>query len=98
MTVTEVMTNGQGITHGGFVFALADTAFAVACNGYGRTTVAADASITFISPTRAGDELVADAIERVRRRRTGVYDVTVRCGNDVIAEFRGISRELSKQH
>jgi acyl-CoA thioesterase len=64
MTVTEVMTNGQGITHGGFVFALADTAFAVACNGYGRTTVAADASITFISSTRAGDELVADAIER----------------------------------
>jgi len=67
----------------------------VACNGYGRTTVAAGAIITFVSPTQAGDELVADAVERVRRGRSGIYDVSVRRGGDVIAEFRGNSRELS---
>lgn len=95
MTVTEEMVNGHSITHGGFVFALADTAFAVACNSYGRTTVAAAASITFVQSTAAGDELTAEAVERVRRGRSGVYDVTVRCADTVIAEFRGNSREIS---
>lgn len=94
MKVTDGMLNGHGMTHGGLVFTLADTAFAVACNGYGRTTVAAGASITFMTPTRAGDELTAVATERVRRGRSGVYDVTVRCGADIVAEFRGNSREI----
>jgi acyl-CoA thioesterase len=94
MRVTDDMLNGHGMTHGGLVFTLADTAFAVACNGYGKATVAVGASITFIRPTRAGDELIADAVERVRRGRSGVYDVTVRCGADIVAEFRGNSRQI----
>ncbi len=94
MRVTEEMINGHDITHGGFVFTLADTAFAVACNSYGRTTVAGGASIDFLASTRIGDELVATAVERVRCGRNGIYDVTVRCGEVVVAEFRGRSREL----
>lgn len=97
MVVTEEMLNGHAITHGGYVFTLADTAFAVACNSYGRTTVAAGASIDFLAPTRLGDELVATALERVRRGRSGIYDVTVRCGDTVVAEFRGNSRELRER-
>jgi acyl-CoA thioesterase len=89
------MVNGHGITHGGYVFTLADTAFAVACNGYGKSTVASGAAITFVASTGLGDELIADAVERVRRGRSGVYDVTVRCAGVVVAEFRGNSRELS---
>lgn len=94
MTVTELMANGHGITHGGFVFTLADTAFAVACNGYGKTTVAASATINFIAPTAVGDRLTAEAVERSRRGRSGIYDVTVRRGDDVVAEFRGTSRQI----
>lgn len=94
MVVTEEMINGHAITHGGYVFTLADTAFAVACNSYGLTTVAAGATIDFLAPTRLGDELVASASERIRRGRSGIYDVTVRCGETVVAEFRGNSREL----
>lgn len=97
MTVSEFMTNGHGITHGGFVFALADTAFALACNGYGETTVASSASIDFLASTKLGDDLTAVAVERVRRGRSGIYDVTVRRGDNVIAEFRGNSRQLSRR-
>jgi acyl-CoA thioesterase len=93
MTVTEHMVNGA-ITHGGCVFALADTAFALACNGYGRFTVTAGATITFVAPSSVGDVLIAEAVERVRRGRSGVYDVTVRRGDDIVAEFRGTSREV----
>jgi acyl-CoA thioesterase len=96
MTVTEAMLNGHSTTHGGYVFTLADTAFAVACNESGQKTVAAGATITFLAPSTLGDELVAEAVERTRRGRTGVYDVTVRCGDAVIAEFRGTSRALSR--
>lgn len=92
MTVVDTMVNGHSITHGGYVFLLADTAFAVACNGYGNPTVAAGAAITFLAPTRVGEELVAEAVERVRQGRTGIYDVTVRSADRVIAEFRGNSR------
>lgn len=95
MTVTEDMVNGHSITHGGFVFALADTAFALACNSYGRATVAAGATIAFLAPTGIGDELVAEAVERARRGRRGVYDVTVRRGDEVVAEFRGNSHEIA---
>lgn len=94
MTVTPDMVNGHDITHGGYVFLLADTAFAVAANGYGRTTVAAGGSIAFLAPTRVGDELIAEAVERARWGRSGIYDVSVRCGAELIAEFRGNSREL----
>jgi acyl-CoA thioesterase len=94
MTVTETMVNGHAIAHGGYVFLLADTAFACACNSHGPVTVAAGADITFVAPARLGDELEARATERVTYGRSGVYDVTVTRGADVIAEFRGRSRTL----
>jgi acyl-CoA thioesterase len=94
MIVDAGMTNGHGSTHGGWVFLLADTAFALACNSAGMPTVAARADIAFLAPTGVGDELIAEATERVRRGRSGIYDVTVRCAGEVVAEFRGTSREL----
>lgn len=94
MAVTGAMVNGHGLAHGAFVFAVADTAFACACNSHGPVTVAAGADITFVAPVRAGDVLVAEAVERTRYGRSGIYDVTVRRGDDVIAEFRGRSRRI----
>lgn len=92
MRVREDMTNGFGITHGGLVFALADTAFAIACNEDERVTVAAGADITFLASTRAGQTLTAEAVRRVVRGRTGLYDVTViDDAGEVVAEFRGRS-------
>jgi acyl-CoA thioesterase len=93
MTVTDDMTNGFAITHGGFVFALADTAFAIACNLGENLTVAAGADITFLKPTRAGDELTATADRRAQSGRSGLYDVeVVDAGGEIVAEFRGRSR------
>jgi acyl-CoA thioesterase len=94
MTVRPHMINGHDIAHGGLVFTLADTAFASACNGWGPVTVAAGAEISFLAPARLGDELEAHAQVRTRRGRTGIYDVTVRRGDEVVAEFRGRSAEL----
>jgi acyl-CoA thioesterase len=94
MRITADMVNGHAIAHGAFVFAVADTAFACACNSHGPVTVAAGASITFVAPAREGDELVAEAIERTRYGRNGVYDVTVRRDDEVVAEFRGLSRTV----
>ena len=94
MTVTPAMVNGHGIAHGGYLFLLADSAFACACNSHGPVTVAAGADIVFVAPAREGDVLVARADERARFGRSGVYDVTVRRGEEVIAEFRGRSRSV----
>ena len=95
MRVTSNMVNGHAIAHGGYIFLLADTAFAFACNTLGPT-VAGAAEIVFVRPGRDGDELVAEARERVTFGRSGVYDVTVRgSGGEVIAEFRGHSRRLA---
>jgi acyl-CoA thioesterase len=94
MRVALQMLNGHSIAHGGYLFMLADTAFACACNSDGPVTVAAGADITFIAPVREGDVLVATAAERARYGRSGIYDVTVRRGDDVVAEFRGRSRTL----
>lgn len=77
MRVSEAMVNGHDIAHGGFIFLLADTAFACACNSYGPVTVAAGADITFVASAQLGDELVATATERTRYGRSGIYDVTV---------------------
>jgi acyl-CoA thioesterase len=96
MRVTRAMVNGHAIAHGGFVFLLADTAFACACNSWGPPTVAAAADITFIRPAREGDLLEARAEERTRFGRSGIYDVTVRRGDEVIAEFRGSSRVIDR--
>jgi acyl-CoA thioesterase len=95
MRVTPAMVNGHRIAHGGYVFLLADTAFACACNSWGPVTVAAAADITFVRPAREGDLLVARAEERVRYGRSGVYDVTVSRGDEVVAEFRGSSRVIN---
>ena len=92
MTVRADMVNGHGICHGGFVFLLADTAFAFACNTHGPPVVAAGADVTFLRPARQGDALVAVAVERALTGRSGLYDVTVRRGDDVVLEFRGRSR------
>ena len=98
MPVRADMVNGHGIAHGGYVFLLADTAFAFACNTYEIPTVAAAADVVFVAPAAAGDRLVAEATERVRYGRSGVYDVTVRRDDgEVIAEFRGNSRALPEK-
>ena len=96
MTVGPQMVNGHGIAHGGYVFMLADSAFACACNSGGAVTVAAGADISFVAPARAGDVLTATAAERVAFGRSGIYDVTVRRGDQVIAEFRGRSRAAGR--
>ncbi len=94
MRITAAMVNGHGIAHGGYVFLLADTAFACACNSHGPVTVAAGAEVTFVRPAREGDLLEARAAERTRYGRSGIYDVTVTRADEVIAEFRGRSRTV----
>lgn len=94
MTVRADMVNGHAIGHGGLTFALADSAFAFACNSRNRRTVAAGAEIRFRAPTRLGDDLLATAVERSREGKDGVYDVTVTAGEVVVAEFVGRSREV----
>ncbi|KAB1903175.1 hydroxyphenylacetyl-CoA thioesterase PaaI [Micromonospora sp. AMSO31t] len=96
MRVTAAMLNGHAIGHGGFVFLLADTAFALACNSHGPATVAAGGEISFLRPVREGDLLEARATERVRYGRSGIYDVTVSRGGEVVAEFRGRSRTIAR--
>jgi acyl-CoA thioesterase len=92
MHVRDDMTNGFGITHGGFVFALADTAFAMACNDGAAVTVAAGADIAFLAPTRAGQTLTATAHRRAIAGRAGICDVTITDDTGaVVAEFRGRS-------
>jgi acyl-CoA thioesterase len=98
MRVTAEMTNGHDIAHGGYIFLLADTAFAYACNSYGPVTVAQGGQITFLRPAADGDELTASAAERARMERSGIYDVTVRrADGQVIAEFRGHSRTVPQR-
>jgi acyl-CoA thioesterase len=97
MTVGRSMLNGHAIAHGGYLFMLADTAFACACNSRGPVTVAVAADITFVAPVREGDVLVATALERVSYGRSGIYDVSVRRGGEVVAEFRGRSRSIGPE-
>jgi acyl-CoA thioesterase len=99
MRVTAAMLNGHAIGHGGYVFLLADTAFALACNSHGPVTVAAGADVSFLAPIAEGDVLTARAVERVRQGRSGIYDVTVTRGSgerlQTVAEFRGRSRVVA---
>lgn len=96
MTVRADMTNGHAICHGGFIFTLADSTFAFACNSYGQRTVAQQCAVTFITSAREGDTLTAHAVERSRTGRSGIYDVTVRDSQHiVVAEFRGHSRIIA---
>jgi acyl-CoA thioesterase len=95
MTVEPHMVNGQRIVHGGFIFLLADSAFAFACNSHNERTVTAQCDIAFINPGRLGDRLVATAREISRGGRSGIYDVRVTANDTVIAEFRGHSRTIA---
>src|SRR5690606_29045256 len=93
MEVTERMINGLGVCHGGYIFTLADTTFAFACNGYDQVTFAAGASVQFIRSARLGDVLVAEAREQHRGRSSGIYDVAVtNQDGKLVALFRGQSR------
>ena len=92
MTVRPDMVNGHRTCHGGLIFTLADSAFAVSCNSYNETTVAAAASIDFLAPAFAGDELSAEANELWRSGRSGLYEITViNQRGERIALFRGRS-------
>src|ERR1700749_3581348 len=94
MIVQPHMVNGQRIAHGGFIFTLADSAFAFACNSHNERAVAAQCDISFIRPGKLGDRRVATAREISRNGRSGIYDVRVTAGDAVIAEFRGHSRTI----
>lgn len=99
MQVTEAMSNGHGTCHGGYIFTLADSAFAFACNGYNQRTVGQHASITYLAPARLGDRLTAACREVSRQGRSGVYDVRIINQNGThIAEFRGLSRTVKGTH
>ena len=95
MTVRADLLNGHAICHGGFVFTLADSAFAYACNSYNANTVAAGCAIEFLAPSREGDVLTATARERTLSGRNGVYDIDVTNQNgETIALFRGKSTRI----
>jgi acyl-CoA thioesterase len=98
MMIGAQMVNGHGICHGGYVFILADSAFAFACNTYNERNVAQHCSVSFIRPARLGMRLVAVAQERQRAGRSGIYDVTVTAEDGApVAEFRGHSRALGRK-
>jgi len=94
MTIKPNMVNGHGIAHGGFIFTLADSAFAFACNSHNERTVAAHGNISFIRPGKLGDRLVASAREISRSGRSGIYDISVSADGTPIAELRGHSRSI----
>jgi acyl-CoA thioesterase len=96
MRIREDMVNGHHICHGGLIFALADSAFAFACNSYGDNTVAAGAAIEFLRPGREGELLRAIATERWRAGRTGIYEIEVRNQDgEAVALFRGRSHQVA---
>lgn len=98
MTVRADMLNGHQVCHGGLVFALADSAFAFACNSYNDSTVAAAAAIDFLAAAREGDELSAEAVELWRTRRNGIYEITVvNQRGERVALFRGRSYRIDGQ-
>ncbi|WP_348696277.1 hydroxyphenylacetyl-CoA thioesterase PaaI [Duganella fentianensis] len=95
MTIRPDMLNGHQNCHGGFIFTLADSAFAFACNSHNINTVGAACSIDYLAPGRLGDVLTAEAVEQVQTGRSGVYDVTIRNQeNRIIALFRGKSHRV----
>ena len=95
MTVQEKHLNGHQICHGGFIFTLADSTFAFACNSYNRNTVAAGASIEFLKPALAGDVLTCEGVEQILSGRHGVYDMKVtNQRGEVVAMFRGKSAQI----
>ena len=99
MTIRADMTNGHGTAHGGYLFTLADSAFAFACNSYNNSVVAQHTSMTYLSPGQEGEVMTATAHEVTRAGRSGIYDVAV-TGQDgrMVAQFRGHSRQISGHH
>jgi acyl-CoA thioesterase len=97
LTVAPHHCNGHGTCHGGVIFALADSAFAFACNARNQATVAQHAQVSFTAPARAGDLLTAEAREVHQAGRNGIYDVRVTGPAGVVAEFRGMSRQVRGQ-
>ncbi|HEV2507119.1 MAG TPA: hydroxyphenylacetyl-CoA thioesterase PaaI [Mesorhizobium sp.] len=98
-TVTDVMTNGHNTCHGGYMFTLADSAFAFACNSYNQRAVAQHCSVTFVAPAFLGDRLTAHAREVSRAGRNGIYDIAVtNQKGERVAEFRGHSRTVKGTH
>ncbi len=96
MPVTADMLNGHQTCHGGYIFTLADSAFAYACNSHNQNTVGSACTIDYLAPAREGDVMEAEAVERSQAGRTGVYDVTVRVqGGKTVALFRGKSYRVS---
>ena len=99
LTVEGKHLNGHDICHGGFIFTLADSAFAFACNSYNKAAVAQNNMITFIAPAQRGEKLIAKAREVSRTGRSGIYDVSVfNEKKQKIAEFRGLSRIIGGQN
>lgn len=95
MTVNDTMVNGHGICHGGYIFTLADSTFAFACNSRNQRMVAANCEIAYVAPALLGDELVATAQERTRQERSSITDVTVKKRDGtLVAEFRGHGRTV----
>lgn len=99
MTILETMSNGHRNCHGGYIFALADSAFAFACNSYNQLAVAQHCSITYLIPGRIGDRLTATAKEVSRHGRSGIYDIRItNQSGEHVAEFRGHSRLVKGTH
>ena len=95
MQVRELHLNGHAICHGGFIFTLADSTFAFACNSRNKSTVAAGCSIEFLKPGKLGDVLTCEGVERVLQGRHGIYDMTVtNQAGEVVAVFRGKSAQI----
>ena len=95
MTVDQRMIQGHGACHGGYLFTLADSAFAFSCNTYDKATVASGCSIEYVMPAKQGDVLIASAEERSRGNRTGIYDITItNQDKQVVAFFRGKSYQV----
>ncbi len=99
MSITESMSNGHGNCHGGYIFTLADSAFAFACNSYNDVVVGQHCSVTYLKPVRLGDRLTATAREVARQGRSGIYDVHITNQDGLhVAEFRGHSRTVKGTH
>ncbi len=95
MTIQDQMCNGHGSCHGGYIFTLADSAFAFACNTYNQRAVAQHCNITYLNPASSGDVLTATATEVSQQGRSGIYDISVtNQQGEVIAQFRGHSRTI----
>jgi len=99
MTITDAMTNGHGNCHGGYLFTLADSAFAFACNSYNEIVVGQHCTITYLIPGRLGDKMTATAREVSRRGRSGIYDISItNPQGEIVVEFRGNSRVVKGTH